>query len=323
MSRQVWATYSVKDHLHPRALAADIMLFDRLVFPVPEIGDIPYQDTGPDGRGPVIWSQNPVEWKRWEDENWNPTAQALLLEMLAPVVRKVPWDIKHREAWRKEFSEAADKHLPDYAFFATRSVLTSDLPAYVDGVEAMGPAYRSVKEMQKEIGVKQNDKEPPLPGSALSRVLGWEFLAPSDGRLSDKELLEATVAFVTGDSDFQRRRMKFWNWQQQFLNKGKTDCESIDAAVSEMRQLLEEQKAAAKRLPLETTVRYAFRIAPPVLGLTALIPGAIGIVAGVAGGVFLSFVQTAAEKWSSKKAVDNEPSPAAFVHDARRHFGWD
>ena len=36
MSHELWATYSVKDHCTPRALAADIMLFDRLVFPVPQ-----------------------------------------------------------------------------------------------------------------------------------------------------------------------------------------------------------------------------------------------------------------------------------------------
>ena len=34
MSREVWATYSVKDHLDRRALAADVMLYDRLVFRV-------------------------------------------------------------------------------------------------------------------------------------------------------------------------------------------------------------------------------------------------------------------------------------------------
>ena len=36
MSQELWATYSVKDHCTPRTLAADILLFDRLVFPVPE-----------------------------------------------------------------------------------------------------------------------------------------------------------------------------------------------------------------------------------------------------------------------------------------------
>jgi hypothetical protein len=40
MSQELWETYSVKDHRQPRLLAADIMLFDRLVFPVPETAEV-------------------------------------------------------------------------------------------------------------------------------------------------------------------------------------------------------------------------------------------------------------------------------------------
>jgi hypothetical protein len=62
MSREVWATHAVKDHLHPRALAADIMLFERLVFPVPEVPDLRFEEADPTSRGPVVWSRNPAEW---------------------------------------------------------------------------------------------------------------------------------------------------------------------------------------------------------------------------------------------------------------------
>jgi hypothetical protein len=58
VSREVWATYSVKDHLNARALAADIMLFDRLVFPVPQTAEIKYGETASDGCGPVVWRKN-------------------------------------------------------------------------------------------------------------------------------------------------------------------------------------------------------------------------------------------------------------------------
>jgi len=53
MSQELWATYSVKDHRTPRALAADIILFDRLVFPAPEIA----RPQGPEHEpGPVAHS---------------------------------------------------------------------------------------------------------------------------------------------------------------------------------------------------------------------------------------------------------------------------
>ncbi len=93
MSHELWATYSVNDHLTPRRLAADIMLFDRLVFPVPETAKIPGR---PDQPGPVEWTIDPAEWKRWEEAkpSWKPAAQQELLKLLAPVVRKVPWGPK-------------------------------------------------------------------------------------------------------------------------------------------------------------------------------------------------------------------------------------
>ena len=103
----------------------------------------------------------------------------------------------------------------------------------------------------------------------LAAVLGWEFVIPDDPRLSDDNLLKETVAFVTGDKDFRDTRSELWNWQQKYLNNGVTettgvtDRESIAAAVSEMRDLLEKQRAAAKRLPMDNTIRFAFRIAGP------------------------------------------------------------
>jgi hypothetical protein len=37
--KEVWATYSVRDHLAPKAFVADVMLYDRLVIPVPAEND--------------------------------------------------------------------------------------------------------------------------------------------------------------------------------------------------------------------------------------------------------------------------------------------
>lgn len=320
MSREVWATYSVKDHLNPRALAADIMLFDRLVFPVPQTAEIKYEETASDGRGPVVWRRNLQEWQRWKD--WDPDAQESLLELLAPVVRKVPWDTAHQEAWRKEFAAKAEDHLPDYAFIATRTVLTRDLPAYVTGVEAMGPAYRSVEQMRKELGLKETGKQGVLPGNVLTAVLGWEFLIPDDPRLSNAELLKETIGFVTGDEDFRSNRSQIWTWQQKYLKNGLTDRESIAVAISEMRDLLEKQKAAAKRLPMDNALRCAFRVAPAAVTLAGVFLGRIGEVGGAEACLFLSCAEMAAEKWFFKEPTANAPSPAAFVYDAQRHFGW-
>ena len=38
MARERWGSFSVRDHLNTRALATDVLLYDRLIFPVPPKG---------------------------------------------------------------------------------------------------------------------------------------------------------------------------------------------------------------------------------------------------------------------------------------------
>jgi hypothetical protein len=293
MSLELWATYSVKDHLEPRALAADIMLFDRLVFPVPENGVFPENSGSPIALGPVEWQKNPTEWKRWKKNGWDPAAQKRLLSLLQPVIRKVSWgetDPKYSH-YRSQTQKFAALGLPDHAFVATRTVLTRDLPAYVTGIAALGPAYRSIEEIESELGIGSAASMRVLPGGALPTVLAWEFLAPDpdDKRLSRKDLLRETVDFVTGDEAFRKRRTAFAEWQQKFLRDGATDRESIQRAVSEMRELLESVKSSTTKLTVRKIARYAFQIAPSALGLAAVFADIPNGLQMAEAGVFLSF----------------------------------
>jgi hypothetical protein len=328
MSLELWATYSVRDHQTPRSLATDILLFDRLVFPVPEVAHFPENTGPPDQQGPVEWTIDPVEWARWEEprNDWNPAGQQRLLELLKPVVRKVAWDKAHREQWRKDAADLAAQGLPDYSFVATRTALTRDLPAYVQGVGAVGPAYRTLNDIERELGITYNGGSKQLPGGALPTVLGWEFFAPDDDKLSDEELLRETLGFVTGDQDFQRTRRSFLDWQQKFLKSGKTDRESIERAVKDMRELLEANKTATRRLKVRKVVKNAFRVAPAGVGMglaLAMIPGGL-VAAGV--GAFLSLGAIAVDEWFLKSAEQAAqhglPAPTAFVQATKRHFGW-
>ncbi len=326
MSCELWATYSVKDHLEPRALAADIMLFDRLVFPVPEYARFPENSGPPDVKGPVEWKRNSAEWTRWRGKGWDPDGQRRLLGLLQPVIRKLPWDSEgpQDDQYRSESAKLAAQGLPDYAFVATRTMLTRDLPAYVTGVAALGPAYRTVAEVERELGVGSPGAKRILPGGALPTVLAWEFLSPDpdDDRLSADELLKETVEFVTGDEGFRKRRTAFVEWQEGFLRDGATDRELIERAVAEMRDLLADAKTAAAKLTVRKIARYAFQIAPSALGLVAAFAGIPGGVAIAGGGVFLSFGGIAVDELVFKTAEQGQPAPSAFVHDARRHFGW-
>jgi hypothetical protein len=328
VSRELWATYSVKDHLRPRELAVDVMLFDRLVFPVPLVGKFP-DGSDPTKIGPVEWSRNATEWTRWQAEKWDPDAQSRLLELLDPVVRKVPWsgEGQMEEDYRAEAAKLAAKNVPDYAFSATRTILTRDLPAYVDSVPAIGAAYRTFAEFEREAGYNTGTGKRAIPGHTLAMVLASEFIVPKhdDGELTDETLLRETVAFVTDDADFRKRRRAFIDWQQDFLREGETDPESIVRAVEEMRELLNATNQATNQLKIRKAVRYAFRLAPPVVGLAAALAGAgPAFAAGIAGGgVFFSAGGILVDEKLFKAAEQPQNLTAAFVHDARRHFGWE
>ena len=311
MSKDFWATYSVTDHLEPRSLVADIMLYDRLVFPVP-------QDSSPPGE----WTRNNDEWTRWKKAAWDPDRQEQLLELLGPVSRKVPWEKNHK-TWRKESARLAAEGVPDYAFQATRTALTLDLPAHIEGVAAVGPAYRTFAEIQRELGVTDASGRTKVPEGALATVLGWAFLTPEDDRLSDEELLKETVDFVTDDVDFRRHRSGFLEWQQDFLKNKATDAESIKRALDEMEAMLEEAREATSKLTLRKVARYSFMVAPSALALSNAIAGVPDAIEVAKDTLFLSLGAVAIDEWLFKSAVEGLPAPVAFVNDVHQHFGWE
>ncbi|WP_428658453.1 hypothetical protein [Reyranella sp.] len=324
MAYELWATYSVKDHLEPRRLAADLMLFDRLVFPVPEQGRFPPNSGSPVDIGPVEWVRDEVEWARWELQAWEPEAQQQLLEWLGPAVRKVSWSGAGlvRERYRAEAARLASMNVPDYAFVATRTAMTRDLPAYVEGVAAIGPSYRSFVDFEKECATGPLDQARDLPGSMLTVVLGAEFLTPDpeDDRTTEL-LLRETAEFVSGNAKFRSSRAAFHEWQRKFLNpEDRTDAASVKRAVEEMRDLVAAANAAAGQLKIRKTIRNVFRLAPIGLGLASAFAGG-GLVFAVSGAC-ISLGSFAIDEKLFKSSEQGQPPPAAFVRDARRHFGW-
>jgi len=80
MASQLWGIYSVADHCVPNAFVADLVLYDRIVVPVP--GD-------------------KQERRRWEKEDWQSGRQKTLLAQLGDYVKKVEWTPELREDWAK------------------------------------------------------------------------------------------------------------------------------------------------------------------------------------------------------------------------------
>lgn len=297
MSRQVWGTFSVRDHCAPRAFVAEAIMYDRLVVPVP-----------PDER----------ERSRWIANQWDPDRLDQLLEVLGKRAYQVPWDTHRQENWKERFvaGKSLARDTADWAFAASRTELTQGLPRNVTGVQVVAN-FPTVTELEQGLGLKRKDAPPQqwTQGHAVA-ILGCEFLVPADDALTDIDLLREAVE-ISSETASVRKRAAFWRWQREFFaDKGITDQAAIEDAVAEMNDLLQQQKKAIQRKRVKTAVQFTFMAGSIALGLLGgpITPFAVG-------GAFASIGQFAAERLPSG-ATEDEPPPLSLVHDARKHFGW-
>ncbi|HEY6373761.1 MAG TPA: hypothetical protein VIX37_24530 [Candidatus Sulfotelmatobacter sp.] len=80
--RQRWAAFSVRAHRDLASLGADILLYDRIILPVPE--DDP-------------------ERERWIRKQWNPDDIALRVVQSAGRIIPVPWTAQLRAEWQSRW----------------------------------------------------------------------------------------------------------------------------------------------------------------------------------------------------------------------------
>ena len=147
---ELWGTFSVRDHLRERPFLAEVLLYDRLVIPIPP-------------------TEEHVEWERWEQNNWNPQRLKELLPVLGEIAYPVEWTSKWRRTWAGAFEERRED-LTDYvtkelAFQFTGETLLKVTPAMAQGVVAAIP-YSSIEEAEKPRGGR-----PSPPSSRGGQVL--------------------------------------------------------------------------------------------------------------------------------------------------------
>lgn len=294
MPHEVWGTFSVRDHCARRPFLAEVLLYDRLVVPVPP---------------------NDAEVERWTVNGWEPGLQATLLELLGDRAVKVPWDQWREKSWQTRY--AAGKQLgmqtAGYAFQQTRSELLTGLPPNVTGVEAIA-SYSTFEELRDDLQLRDANRGPVLPFGTTVAVLGQEFLIPDDDKATDRELLEIALGF-SSEPEFQRKRRAFWRWKREFVGREViTDQASVTAAVEEMSDLIADEQRALRREKIKCAVRAGFLITSVTLGI-------LGgpLTAFALGGAFVSIGEYTADALLADPARE---SPSALFHDTRKHFGW-
>jgi hypothetical protein len=93
--RELWGTFSVRDHLDERPFVADLMLYDRLIVPVPS---------------------DKEERARWQQPElgWNPARQKRVLDVIERVeeksgqtiVGRIPWNDERRRTFADTLTKA-------------------------------------------------------------------------------------------------------------------------------------------------------------------------------------------------------------------------
>lgn len=159
---ETWGAYSVRDHTFEHPFAADVMLYDRLVVPVPPAAGSP---------------EHALEWERWSREGWQPDLQERLLEILGERVVRVPWDAGLRAMWADEYHLRRDKRrLTTIFVLAVAGAGLTLAGAGPIGPIALGGAFVSVMEFAASELMPVRE-QPPSPAALLydaKRQLGWK-----------------------------------------------------------------------------------------------------------------------------------------------------
>ena len=259
----IWACFSVFDHLKPGAFLPETVMYDRIVVPVPPIGE-------------------PGEWERWEQMGWDPARQQQLLAVMGSVVEQVEWTDLRRYAWEQSYkdrrSSAGEYVKRSLAGELTAMGLFDVTPAMARPVVATSP-YTSLEELTEDLGIRREASRRLLPASTVSAIVGRELLLPQDSSRTELELLQEAVHVVTGEDDYRNARYLLNTRLQKFCQGGFTDHESVTAAVKEIKEACDELEQAVRKRKIWVTSRL-FSFAQIVLGaaLTPISPIAIGLV---------------------------------------------
>ena len=312
--KELWGSLSVNDHVRRRALVAQVLLFDRLVIPVPPDGDTEQE-------------------RRWAANGWKPERQRRMLDILGvaggggDLAVPIPWTRSKRERFGQDRARLvsalrfdASNIGPDVDPYAmTRILLTREhddremeyqrrLPQV--WVEKVVPAYGSFVAANRELGL--HAVAGPAPPGSAAQVIGWELLVPEDSDWSDDHALEAAAALARTD-DYRMEREVFRDWWKSNVGEGMP----AQAAVRELVRRAERINQITRGRERRTRLLRGFA----AMGATAGLAGAWLPPAAIAGGV-IALVSLGADWVLKDEAMPAALGPAAMFTDARKHLGW-
>ena len=306
MAKQLWGAHSVADHCVARAYVTDVILYDRIVVPVP-----PHDE--------------PDEIKRWQAQ-WDPERQGTLLAALGDFAHRIEWSSELRDEWSslrpsspEEDQDGENEGRGDVAgyltldpFAATRAVVAGRLRSQLPGNEdarvlsvygtpdAFDRTWRVtatfpfltrktiVSRADDDFDVEELDAEREAELRSrhdLASVLVSNFAIPTDDRRrrqpdtgKDVELLKRALE-LTSDQDVGEKRRQFHEWVAEF------DATQLPERrkVKEFGELLAAYNESVKKKAKRTWINRAIMVLRGASsGANILVPGAGAAGTGVA-----------------------------------------
>lgn len=324
---QLWGTFSVVDHLRRDAFVSDVLVYNRLLVPVP--------------------SDDAVD--AWQQAGWQPARQRAILGILKDGnqrrVEEITWGPERLEEYRaqtsrmkSELAAGAAWDVPMIQHFqsagpgmreqlATRYVLVDYRNEQRDRAKLAGispspvdivAAYGSEEEFTGETGAEPTD-DPASPEDLLG-AFAWPFAVPADVGGGDLDTLRRAVEYAN-QPQVQQYRQAFHRWRGEMVREGKSPA----GATKDLQQEIDAYASWARTRRQAQIIRRACVVAGIGVGIAAAVLPIVGlpIVAAAAGSAAVGtpFLGSAAARLfrGRLKAYDPDHSPGALFWEAQ-HF---
>jgi hypothetical protein len=241
-AREVWGTFSVKDHVRERTFVDELMLYDRLVIPVPPRG-------------------NDKELQRWEGNDWQPARLLECLRRLEDLAVPVKWDEPQQAQYEEDDRLQAARQLdPLYAtslHWALQFSLGVPPELIPKGVEQVRPiaAYPSPEEFARAHTIRVFRAPDDVTRERLVAVLARKFLVLEPSRIDAMRQLENAVDLAKR-GDFREKRSRFHEWLEGKIVTGMAEGD----VVGEMQRHIDEINNAAARANHRLIFKSAFLV---------------------------------------------------------------
>jgi hypothetical protein len=329
MSRQLWGCYAVNDHLQKNAFVADVLLFERLVIPVPPQDD-------PEALQP---------WK----ENWRADEQQDLLDILGGIAYQVPWSSVLRDRFQDEWSASratveldtlADEerrfpgNVSPEAAAVSRTLLSKDLAMKVlnqPDVQALA-VYADPLKFDKEwyfssnwpfvgrrkwaVADKPNyevEKAHPAGEYGLAKLLVAHFAVPATPGRSGQDLLKEAVD-LAGEPEMVAWRTAYHAWMADMAPRGLSN----ETLVREMKDHVAAYNAAATRKKRAVAATQSATVLSTTAGMSSAILG--GVPLGIAAATPFAVVGDVVAKRLQGDIPQGSIAAGALLAEAAKAF---